>query len=469
MLNPSELTVKLNTRLSTLALACAALMGSGMAAASDYYIVTPVRGKTVSASAITVALSAYALPEAVAGVPYAGFDFKSVLQVTGDATYSGTGVSWSVASGALPAGMTLNADGTLSGTPTASGTASFSVKATYKTKTGEQAYQVVALNIVVGLSGTSLPAGLVGSAYSYDLTSRLSITGDPSYSGSGVAWSIPSGSLPSGVSFSGGKLTGNPSVAGTSNFTAKATYRGKSAQADYSVVVNPASVGIVLQAGGYRTWADGTYAASCNDYLNPSEPKAYTGSTGDGVYRIQPSGQAATDVKCDMTNDGGGWTLVVGISAANRNHVTTGASTWTALTLAAPKGKYTDAFINAVNAAAAGAIGYRLTSGTMTSYFPATCTFAATTTATSNCGTYTQTYSASPTWVTGATSSDGCAPPTYYTGLSSMKHAACNGGSVPADNGGLVYGRLGNNNTTGMTTDKNGNYVVSADGELWVR
>lgn len=375
MLNPSKLTVKLNTRLSTLALACAALTGSGMAAASDYYIVTPVRGKTVSASAVTVSLRAYALPDAVAGMPYAGFDFKTVLQVTGD----------------------------------------------------------------------------------------------PSYTGSGVAWSIPSGSLPSGVSFSGGQLTGTPSVAGTSNFTAKATYRGKSAQADYSLVVNPASVDIVLQAGGYRTWADGSYAASCNDYLNPAAPKSYTGSTGDGVYRIQPPGQAAADVKCDMTNDGGGWTLVVGISAANRNHVTTGASTWTALNLAAPKGKHADAFINAVNAATEGSIGYRLTSGTMTSYFPATCTFAATTTATGNCGTYTQSYSASPTWITGATTSDGCAQPTYYVGLSSVKHAACNGTWVPTDNGGLVYARVGNAGTNGMVTDKNGNYVHSADGELWVR
>lgn len=458
-----------NYRLSALSVAGALLFSAGVASAADYYVVIPVKGRAQAAAAINVSLNSYALPQAIVGVPYTGFDFKTLLQVTGDAAYSGSGVSWTVTSGALPSGLTLNTNGTLSGTPSEAGTSSFTVQAMYKTRTGETAYSVVSLNIVVGLTAATLPAGTVGQAYAYDLSSKLSVSGDPAYTGSGVSWSLLSGSLPAGVTMTGAQISGSPTAAGTSTFTARATYRGKQAQADYSLTVNAASMGIVLQAGGYRTWADGSLAASCNDYLNPVAPKTYAGATGDGIYRIQPSGQAATDVKCDMTQDGGGWMLAVGISSVNRNHMTTGASAWSALTLAAPKGKYTDAFINAVNAATAGAIGYRLTSGSMTSYFPATCTFAATTTATGNCGSYTQTYSANPTWTTGASTSDGCPSPTYYTGLSSIKHAACNGGSVPADNGNLVYGRLGNTNTNGMVTDKNGSYVVSADGELWVR
>lgn len=333
--------------------------------------------------------------------------------------------------------------------------------------------QQAATAILVALTGgPALPAGEVNSPYSYDLNQLLSVTGDSAYSASGVAWSLPSGALPAGLSLgSNGVISGVPTTKNLigDSFLVSATYKTKTVQQAYAIIVTRPPVGIVLQAAGYRTWADGTYATSCNGYRNPSAPNAYTGSTGDGVYRIQPSGQVAADVKCDMTNDGGGWTLVAGISAANRNHVTAGVSTWSALTLAAPKGKHADAFINAVNAATEGSIGYRLTSGTMTSYFPATCAFAATAVATGACGTYTQTYSVSPTWVTGATTSDGCSTPTYYTGLSSIKHAACNGASVPADNGGLVYARVGNTGTNGMVTDKNGNYVQSADGELWVR
>jgi LruC domain-containing protein len=44
--------------------------------------------------------------------------------------------------------------------------------------------------------------------------------------------------------------------------------------------------------------------ASCRDVL------ARGGSTGDGVYWIRPLGQAAFPVWCDMSTDGGGWTVV---------------------------------------------------------------------------------------------------------------------------------------------------------------
>jgi len=60
-------------------------------------------------------------------------------------------------------------------------------------------------------------------------------------------------------------------------------------------------------------WEDGV-ATSCEEYRHPVDGfHTYTGSTGDGVYTIDPDGAgpiAAFDAWCDMTTDAGGWTLV---------------------------------------------------------------------------------------------------------------------------------------------------------------
>lgn len=318
-------------------------------------------------------------------------------------------------------------------------------------------------------SQLTLPDAKQNSFYTYDLTANLVVTGDPAYRVGDVAWAILSGALPQGLSFTNGLLSGSPAQLGVTSALVQATYKGKTSQTTVSLTVKEPDVGIVLQAGGYRTWADGSLAVSCAAYLNPVAPRVYSGNTGDGVYRIQPAGQAATDVKCDMTNDGGGWTLVVGVSGANRNHVVTSAAAWSSLSGAAPKGKLSDAFINALHLKDKSTIGYRVSSNGVTVYHPASCVFSATAAATGDCASYTKGYTLTPTWITGANSSDGCPPPTYYTGLSSMKHAACNGASVHADNGGIVYGRIGNSNTNGMTTNKLGATTYNLDGEVWVR
>ncbi len=90
--------------------------------ASDYFVVVPVPSRSATAGNILVTLNGYTLPTGVVGRAYAGFDFNTVLQVLGDPAYSQSSVRWSVASGALPAGLSLSADGKLSGAPTAAAT-----------------------------------------------------------------------------------------------------------------------------------------------------------------------------------------------------------------------------------------------------------------------------------------------------------------------------------------------------------
>lgn len=82
-----------------------------------------------------------------------------------------------------------------------------------------------------------------------------------------------------------------------------------------SAVKAPVKASIV-QAGASRTWSDGTVAKNCLDYLTGDATHGYSGTTGDGVYRIQPTGSSAFDATCDMTSDAGGWTLVYSATPA---------------------------------------------------------------------------------------------------------------------------------------------------------
>lgn len=67
----------------------------------------------------------------------------------------------------------------------------------------------------------------------------------------------------------------------------------------------------IVENSGVKTFFDGTLKKSCNEYMISSGPiYNYSGSTGDGVYKIQ-YGSEIVNVFCDMTNHGGGWTLAV--------------------------------------------------------------------------------------------------------------------------------------------------------------
>ena len=329
-----------------IALALAGL--TAQAFASDYYVVVPVPNRVISTSKISVALNPVTLPAGRVGTAYAGFNFRTLLQVYGDPAFSLGAVTWKVTAGTLPAGLTLSASGQLEGTPTAASTSSFQVTASYKTKTGVQSYSVVVSDFDIALASSALPDVVNGVAYTTDLKSMLTITGDNSYTGSGVAWAVTGGTLPAGLalSASSGVLSGSTASLGTFAFAATATYKGRSAQGNYTLTVAD-PVGLRAQSAGYRTWADGSVATSCNGYRNPTQSKyRYTDATGDGLYRIQPTSGNALTVYCDMTRDGGGWTLAARILSNDVSHAALGAvGTLTGPTQSTPA-KLADAAIN---------------------------------------------------------------------------------------------------------------------------
>ncbi len=127
--------------------------------------------------------------------------------------------AWSVASGSLPPGVTLNAaTGALSGAPTASGTFSFTVQVADAASTPLTATASFSIAIapLLAITTATLPSGLVGTAYSQTLAATGGTTP--------YTWSVSAGVLPPGLSLSsGGVLSGTPTATGVASFTVKVT------------------------------------------------------------------------------------------------------------------------------------------------------------------------------------------------------------------------------------------------------
>jgi hypothetical protein len=135
-----------------------------------------------------------------------GVGYSRKLTATGPGPYS-----WSVASGTLPPGVTLAADGTLAGIPTTAGTFNFVPKVTNGSQT-DTLSSGLSVEIVQPLKLTSaVPpnAGVVGAPYSEQLTAS---GGKPQYT-----FSVSGGTLPPGLvlNASTGVLAGTPTTAGT--------------------------------------------------------------------------------------------------------------------------------------------------------------------------------------------------------------------------------------------------------------
>ena len=285
-------------------LVAALCVGQASAAHAEniYHIVVPVKGKTLSN--VAVSLSGLQLPQGTVGLPYAGVDFKTLLTVTGDASFTGYGVKWSVIDGNLPTGLTLSSNGVLSGTPTSAGTSTIRLRASYKTKTGENAYQIVVVGLSVALAAGTAPQALVGQVYSYDLKPLLKVTGDNAYDGSGVTWTVVSSTLPDGLQLkANGTIAGTPTAAGTGTVTARATYRGVNGEQTYQVVtldINVSLAGATLQQANLGSY----FSADLRPLLSVSGDADYDGSGVTWTMVSATPAQSGLQVRTDGLIDG---------------------------------------------------------------------------------------------------------------------------------------------------------------------
>jgi subtilisin family serine protease len=168
-----------------------------------------VGGKTFTLVIATEAphIQTEILPEGSTGAPYTA---------TLSATAGVSPYSWSLASGTLPPGVTINALGTLSGVCFIEGTYVFNVSvADANQLMMEKELRLTITPSPITLSAaTDLPYGVKGADYHYQLTAE---GGTEPY-----AWILGSGTLPAGISLStAGMISGKTTKAGTYTFRAQ--------------------------------------------------------------------------------------------------------------------------------------------------------------------------------------------------------------------------------------------------------
>jgi hypothetical protein len=150
-------------------------------------------------------------------------------------TFTATGatpMTWSVISGTLPAGLSLNStSGVLSGTATVAGTSTFTVQASDSSGSASGQYSLTVNGTAPTIKSQSpLPAGTTGTAYSYQFTASGSTP---------MTWTVIGGTLPGGLTLSSsGLLSGSPTQSGTYSFTIQASNSYGANSAAFSLTCN---------------------------------------------------------------------------------------------------------------------------------------------------------------------------------------------------------------------------------------
>jgi len=198
------------------------------ARATDANGFTGDRAYSLVIAAPTITVSPASLPNGTAGTAYSQ-------------TFTGGGgagpYTFSLVSGSLPVGMSMSSAGVFSGTPTANGAFNFTVRATDANGfTGDQAYSLVIIAPTITVAPATLPGATAGAAYSQTFSA--------SGGASPYSFSLVSGSLPVGMSMSSlGAFSGTPVIAGTYNFTVRATdANGFTGDRAYSLVVTAPTI-----------------------------------------------------------------------------------------------------------------------------------------------------------------------------------------------------------------------------------
>lgn len=143
--------------------------------------------------------------------------------------------TWELVDQGLPPGLGLSEDGVISGIPSELGSFTFEVRAT---SGGVSVSRQLTIQIAPALriTTTSLPNGVVGTPYEAFLEAGEGPEGPRN-------WSIPTGSLPSGLSLQSladgrGRISGTPTEEGGSIFTVRVSAGGETDEREFGIAIS---------------------------------------------------------------------------------------------------------------------------------------------------------------------------------------------------------------------------------------
>jgi large repetitive protein len=271
---------------------------------------------TNGAKTFAVVTTSAQIPAAVVNTAYAG---ATLTAANGTVPYT-----WTITSGALPAGMTMSTAGAISGTPTQSGTASFTVQAKDSATPAHTATASLTLNVnqvpaITSGNSTTFTAGASG-------TFTVTATGFPAPTFS------ETGALPTGVTLNAtsGVLAGTPgaSTGGTYpiTITAQNGVTPNATQA-FTLTVNQAPAITSANSVGFASGVQSTFTVTASAFPAPtfSEtgqlPAGITFNTTTGVLSGTTSAQGSFSIVFGASNGIGAnasqnFTLIVGVAPA---------------------------------------------------------------------------------------------------------------------------------------------------------
>ena len=235
--------------------------------ATDNNGCTGTQAYTVSVVCPTISISPGSLAPGLTGQAYSA---ATLAATGGTVPYSFTMIS-----GALPAGMSLSTGGVISGTPTASGDFTFTVKAT--DVNGCMGTQQYTLNIGCGsisVNPVTLPPTQAGLLFTQTISALPA--------GGNYSFTVTAGALPAGLSLnaSTGLLEGTPTTTGTFNFTIQAAGFGVACTGtrEYSLVIGCPTISL-----SPTTLPNAQPGVAYSQTVVPSPPGSYSFALSNGA------------------------------------------------------------------------------------------------------------------------------------------------------------------------------------------